>query len=223
MTELLRDCRLREPLRWQDRIRGPCADVAEEVDLVNEDEKAAVRAALRRMFEENINPYGLVAESLARGVAREKDESEAWSRFLPGHSGVTATVEILPPSWGSVRIGYAPSCDADLGPGEIVRTWVPGPADRRGSYGSALIVGREDDDRLYAVRLSTVSHDGPHRLLPIGAGPKDSHGRWSWVDVDRILSVHVHGVRRTGFVIDRDHFIRVADELYGHYGWPMED
>ena len=190
---------------------------------MNDEERAAILAALRRMYEENINPYGLVAESLARGAAREKADSEVWKQFLPGHSGPTATVEIVPPDRGSMRISYAPKPDADLAAGEIVRTWVPGRADRGGSYDSVLILAREDADRFYAVRLATTSHDGPHRLFPIGAGPKNSHGRWSWVDIERILSVHVRGIRRIAFVMDRDHFTRVADELYGRYGWPMED
>ena len=198
-------------------------DIADYVDLVNEDEKAAVRAALRRMYEQNVNPYGRVAESLVRGQARAEADSQFWNQFLPGHSGPTATAVIEPPNRGGLRIRYAPGAASDLEGGEIVRTWVPLKADSRGAYDSVLILGRQTADRFYAVRLSTTSHRGTRRLLPIGAGPKDSHGRLSWADIDNILSVHAHGVRRTAFFMDRDHFIRVADELYGRYGWPMED
>lgn len=190
---------------------------------MDDDEKAAVRAALYRMFQENVNPYGFVAESVAHGLAHEKAEREMWEQYLPGHSGPYATVDVEPPDRGQLRISYAPQPAADLGPGEIVRTWVPRDDGSGGTYGSVLIVARETDRRFYGLRLSTTSHESGRRLLPTGAGPKDSHGRWSWVDLDHILRVHIQGVHRTAFTMDRPHFLRVADELLGRYGWAMED
>ncbi|MDL9981261.1 type II toxin-antitoxin system PemK/MazF family toxin [Microbacterium candidum] len=190
---------------------------------MNEDEKAAILAALRRMFEENIFPYGLAAESLARGAAREKAEAEYWNQFLPGHSGPSATVEVEPPGRTGLRIRYAPQPQGDLDAGEIVRTWVPSGTEGRGAYDSVLVIGQDSDGRLLSVLLSRTSHTGDHRYFPIGAGPKDAHGRFSWVDLDHFFAISDQGVHRTGFTIDRDHFIRVADELYGRYAWPMED
>ncbi|GAA1966979.1 hypothetical protein [Microbacterium deminutum] len=215
------------------------------------EERDAVRAALQRMFEDNLNPYGRVAESLARGIAREQAEQDQWNQFLPGHSGLTATVEIEPPTRNRLRITYAPDADGPLAAGEIVRTWAPararpgatapigaapgpagptgagpsgaGQAGPGGAYSSVLILGSEGVDRFYAVRLSTRSHEADHRFFAIGAGPKDSHGRLSWVDLDRVFSVHIRGARRTRFIMDRDHFTRVADELYGRRGWAMDD
>ena len=85
------------------------------------------------------------------------------------------------------------------------------------------VLARGLSDRFYTVRLVTKSREGDQRHFPIGAGPKDSRGRLSWVDIDHILSVHADGMHREGFIMGRDHFIRVADELYRRHGWPMDD
>lgn len=190
---------------------------------VDRHERDAIRAAFRRMFEENIFPYRLAGEAAARGLAEERAEREWLSQFLPGHSGPTATAQVEPPARDELQISYAPDVEGEAAPGEIVRTWVPIPATVGGGYESVLLIAVDGADRLYAVRLSTVSHIGGSRFFDIGAGAKDSHGRLAWVDVDRLYTVHRQGIRRTGFTMDRPHFIRVADELYLRHGWAMTD
>ena len=169
-AHLVEGTRSRAASCWRVLHSTSVPDIPDYVDLVNEDEKAAVRAALRRMYEQNVNPYGRVAESLVHGQARAEAASQFWNQFLPGHSGPTATAAIEPPNRGGPRIRYAPGADSDLEGGEIVRTWVPLKADGGGAYDSVLILGRQKADRFYAVRLSTTSHYGARRFLPIGAG-----------------------------------------------------
>jgi hypothetical protein len=84
-------------------------------------------------------------------------------------------------------------------------------------------VGRQDADRVFAVRLTSKSHDGDRDFLSIGTGPWDSQGRASWVDVDQLYSVHSDGMRREASALDLERFARVADALRRRYGWSVED
>jgi mRNA-degrading endonuclease toxin of MazEF toxin-antitoxin module len=141
-----------------------------------------------------------------------------------GRSGDAATVEIAPPRPDGLRISYAPDIDGDPDAGEIVWTWVPyAENDGRGKDRPVLVVGRRDADRVFAVRLTSKSHDGERDFLSIGTGPWDSQGRASWVDVDQLYSVHSDGMRREASALDPERFARVADALRRRYGWSVED
>ena len=88
-----------------------------------------------------------------------------------GRSGFTATAEIAPPGRDALRITYAPDQDGDPDAGEIVWTWVPYTEnDGRGKDRPVLVIGRQDADRVYAVRLTSKAHDGDRDFLAIGAG-----------------------------------------------------
>ena len=95
--------------------------------------------------------------------------------------------------------------------------------DGRGKDRPVLVVGRRDADRVFAVRLTSKSHDGERDFLSIGTGPWDSQGRASWVDVDQLYSVHSDGMRREASALDLERFARVADALHRRYGWSVED
>lgn len=137
-----------------------------------------------------------------------------------GSVGVTATVEIQPPRPDGLTITYAPSIDGDPDTGEVVWTWVPyDERDGRGKDRPVLVIAREDDDRVLAVRLTSKSHEGDRDYLSIGSGPWDSQGRPSWVDVEQIYRVHREGMRREASVLDIDRFTRVAAALRDRYGW----
>lgn len=137
-----------------------------------------------------------------------------------GRTGSTATVEVVPPAKAALRIGYAPDRDGDPDAGEIVWTWVPyNENDGRGKDRPVLVIARQDDDRVYAVRLTSKSHDGDRDFLSIGSGDWDSRGRESWVDVEQIYSVHRDGMRREASALDLERFVRVADALQRRYGW----
>ena len=156
--------------------------------------------------------------SPAKRTAASVDEAE------PGRAGFGATTEITPPPAGALRITYAPDPDGDPDAGEIVWTWVPYQEnDGRGKDRPVLVIGREDDQRVYAVRLTSKSHDGDRDFLAIGAGPWDSQGRPSWVDVEQLYSVHADGMRREASALDLDRFARVADALHRRYGWAVGD
>lgn len=117
-------------------------------------------------------------------------------------------------------ITYQPDVDGDPDAGEVIWTWVPyAERDGRGKDRPVLVIGRQDDSRVFAVRLTSKSHDGDRDFLEIGAGAWDSLGRPSWVDIDQLYSVHRDGMRREAAALDRDRFALVADALHRRYGW----
>jgi hypothetical protein len=139
-----------------------------------------------------------------------------------GRSGATATAAVVPPARDGLRITYAPQHDGDPDAGEIVWTWVPyAENDGRGKDRPVLVIGRQSADRVYAVRLTSKSHDGDRDFLSLGAGPWDAQGRPSWIDVEQLYSVHVEGMRREASALDLDRFTRVADALHRRYGWAV--
>ncbi|GAA1951289.1 type II toxin-antitoxin system PemK/MazF family toxin [Microbacterium deminutum] len=140
----------------------------------------------------------------------------------PGRSGTSATIEVAPPGPAGLRITYAPDKDGDPDAGEIVWTWVPyAEHDGRGKDRPVLIIGRQDADRVYAVRLTSKAHDADRDFLAIGPGPWDTQGRPSWIDVEQLYSVHADGMRREASALDRRRFAVVADALHRRYGWPV--
>lgn len=141
-----------------------------------------------------------------------------------GRDGETATYQLDPPPASQLRITYAPHPDGDPDAGEVVWTWVPyAERDGRGKDRPVLVIGRQDDERVYAVRLTSRSHDRDRDFLPIGPGAWDSKGRASWVDIDQLYSVHARGMRREASALDLDRFVRVADALQRRYGWAVGD
>ncbi|GEP47744.1 type II toxin-antitoxin system PemK/MazF family toxin [Microbacterium saccharophilum] len=143
-------------------------------------------------------------------------------RDLPGRGGEGATFEVAPPAARGLRITYAPALDGDPDAGEIVWTWVPyAENDGRGKDRPVLVIGRDGEDRVYAVRLTSKSHDGDRDFLALGTGPWDSRGRPSWVDIEQLYSVHRDGMRREASVLDLDRFTRVAKALSDRYGWAV--
>lgn len=139
-----------------------------------------------------------------------------------GQGGKSATREIDAPAADGLRITYAPVRDGDPDAGEVVWTWVPySEGDGRGKDRPVLVIGRESADRVYAVRLTSKSHDGDRDFLSIGSGPWDSQGRPSWVDVDQVYSVHRDGMRREASALDLNRFTAVAAALHRRYGWTV--
>ena len=152
------------------------------------------------------------------GTTRRSESGSA----EPGRSGDTATVEIVPPERGGLRITYLPDVDGEPDAGEVIWTWVPyDERDGRGKDRPVLVIGRSDEDRVYAVRLTSKSHEGDRDYLALGSGPWDSRGRPSWVDIEQIYLVHRTGMRREASVLDLDRFIRVAEALHQRYGWAV--
>lgn len=120
-------------------------------------------------------------------------------------------------------MSYAPEADGEADAGEIVWTWVPyAEGDGRGKDRPVLVIGRQDADHVYAVRLTSRSHDGDRDYIAIGSGPWDAQGRPSWVDVEQLYSVHHDGMRREAAALDLDRFVTVANALRRRYGWEAE-
>lgn len=140
----------------------------------------------------------------------------------PGHGGTTATVELDPRSVHGLQVRYAPRRDGAPDAGEIVWTWVPyAERDGRGKDRPVLVIATQSADRVYAVKLTSKSHDGDRDFLSLGSGPWDGQGRESWVDIDQLYSVHVGGVRREAAALDRNRFERVASVLERRFGWQI--
>jgi hypothetical protein len=138
----------------------------------------------------------------------------------PGSVAGAQTIEIDPPAVDGLVLTYAPQRDGDPDAGEVVWTWVPYVEnDGRGKDRPVLVIGRQSADRVYAVKLTSKSHDGDRDFLSIGSGPWDSQGRPSWVDIDQVYSVHVDGMRREASALDLDRFVKVAGALQRRYGW----
>ena len=167
---------------------------------------------------------GLLARILAPSTTRRPDSAAAPAREAPreGRDGATATIEIVPPPTSALTISYAPDRDGDPDAGEIVWTWVPyAERDGRGKDRPVLVIGRESAERVYAVRLTSKSHDGDRDFLSIGSGDWDAQGRPSWIDIEQLYSVHAAGMRREASALDLDRFTRVASALHARYGWAV--
>jgi len=138
----------------------------------------------------------------------------------PGHGGATETVELDPRAVRGLQIAYAPRRDGAPDAGEIVWTWVPyAERDGRGKDRPVLVIATQSSERVYAVKLTSKSHDGDRDFLSLGSGPWDGQGRESWVDIDQLYSVHISGVRREAAALDRGRFERVASVLERRFGW----
>ena len=178
------------------------------VEIVTE--RRGLLGALSRLFRPTPSP----------NATRAPREGDGVPAAGAGRGGSSTTVEIDPPPAHALQISYTPDRDGEPDAGEIVWTWVPyAENDGRGKDRPVLVIGRQSDERVFAVRLTSKSHDGDHDFLEIGAGPWDSRGRPSWVDIDQVYSVHVDGMRREASALDLDRFARVAHALHRRYGW----
>lgn len=167
---------------------------------------------------------GLLARLLGSSSRRPRPASRPGPAggAQDGRSGTTATIEIVPPPTTALTISYAPARDGDPDAGEIVWTWVPyAERDGRGKDRPVLVIARESAERVYAVRLTSKSHEGDRDFLSIGAGEWDTQGRPSWIDIEQLYSVHAAGMRREASALDLDRFTRVASALQKRYGWAV--
>jgi hypothetical protein len=130
------------------------------------------------------------------------------------------TVEVDPRSIRPLTLTYAPHQDGAPDAGEIVWTWVPFvERDGRGKDRPVLVIARHDAETVYAVKLTSRSHEGEREYVAIGAGAWDPQRRPSWVDADQLYLVHERGMRREAAALDVAAFARVADALENRYGW----
>jgi len=161
----------------------------------------------------------MVDEQLER-AARTTTDTVAAS---PGSSGGTQTVEVVPPAPRDLVITYAPDRDGEPDAGEVVWTWVPyAENDGRGKDRPVLVIAHQDAERVYAVKLTSKSHDGDRDFLFVGPGEWDSAGRPSWADLDQVYSVHVEGMRREASALDAQRFAVVAQALQARHGWAVD-
>lgn len=130
---------------------------------------------------------------------------------------------IAPPGLDGLKLSYAPEPDGAADAGEIIWTWVPyAEGDGRGKDRPVLVIGRQDANHVFAVRLTGQPHDGDRGYIALGSGPWDAKGRSSWVDLEQLYSVHEDGMRREAAALDLDRFVIVANALRRRYGWDAE-
>ncbi|AWB95673.1 growth inhibitor PemK [Agromyces badenianii] len=166
----------------------------------------------------------VVRSLLGSGSARPPDAASrpvaATTTLSPGQSGPSATIEVDPRQLRRVKLGYAPSRDADPDPGEVVWTWVPYEEnDGRGKDRPVVIVAASRAGDCLAVQLTSKAHDGDRDLVALGDGAWDAEGRASWARIDRVFRVRAGGMRREAASLDAERFDRVAAALRARYGW----
>ena len=155
-----------------------------------------------------------------RVPAPSRPTSPPTTRSSPGEFGPDATVEVDPHRVGPVRMSYSPRADGAPDPGEVVWTWVPFEEnDGRGKDRPVLVVAAESAGTYLAVQLTSKDHDGQGDFVPIGTGGWDGERRPSWVNLDRVIRVHEHGMRREAATLPREPFEQVTDRLHQRYGW----
>ncbi len=160
------------------------------------------------------------AGSSSSGGDSGPERTQGVGDALPGEDGPTQTRELDPRSIRNLQIVYGPVRNGLPDGGEVIWTWVPyEEADGRGKDRPVLVIGRQNDDRVYAVKMTSKSHSGPTELIPVGSGAWDSQGRPSYVDVDQLYSVHRDGARREASELARNKFDTVANKLRSLYGW----
>jgi hypothetical protein len=112
-----------------------------------------------------------------------------------------------------IRIAYTPDHDGHPDPGEVVWAWVPYEDDSRQGKDRPVVVIGSAGDRLAVVPLSSRGPDGrpdPAAWVSVGSGRWDGQGRTSYANVDRILRVTKHDVRREGATLGRARFDAVV-------------
>lgn len=117
-------------------------------------------------------------------------------------------------------IVYAPDMDGQTDPGEVV--WAPvlleGDLERPHER-AVLVLGRHKHTLLGALISTNDRHADDNKWLFIGTGAWDPEGRPSWVRLDRILEVPESGIRRSGAIMPRRRFDRIAARLRSDYHW----
>lgn len=117
-------------------------------------------------------------------------------------------------------IVYAPDMDGHADSGEIVYAPVRLDGETAESHERAVVViGRHRQELLGALISADERHADDHRWLYIGTGSYESGARPSWVRLDKVLIVPESGIRRSGTVLPRRRFERIAHRLRSDHGW----
>ncbi|WP_448851284.1 type II toxin-antitoxin system PemK/MazF family toxin [Corynebacterium sp. 335C] len=147
------------------------------------------------------------------GLAVEDDDAAATER--------REAVTVAKPAAKVARsIVYAPDMDGHADSGEIVFAPVQLDGESSASHERAVVViGRHRRELLGALISADARHADDDRWLYIGTGSFEGEARPSWVRLDRVLVVPESGIRRSGTVLPRRRFERIAHRLRADYGW----
>ncbi len=136
---------------------------------------------------------------------------------------VTSTWEVTDPRSHRLHLRYAPRKDGIPDAGEVVWAWVPFQDDPTlGKDRPLLVIAPHDTQRVYALRLTSRPPGRDGRHLALGSGSWDGQGRPSWVDLDRLYSLHLRGIRREAAALDRRRFTQIARVAAERHGWRFD-
>ena len=137
---------------------------------------------------------------------------------------ITRAWEVTDPASRDVLITYAPQrLNGIPDTGEIVWAWVPYAEDpEQGKDRPMLVIARHDALRVYALKLTTKARPGAQNLMLLGPGTWDNHKRDSWIEMDKLYSIHHQGIRREASPLDRNRFTYIAQALADRHGWRVQ-
>lgn len=82
-----------------------------------------------------------------------------------------------------------------------------------------LVVGHTQDSLLCLVISPDSQHSTDPKWMRVGTGDWDAKGRPAWVRLDRVVEVPLRDIRRSGAIVPRGRFERIASTLRNTFGW----
>lgn len=137
------------------------------------------------------------------------------------HADDREAVTVVKPALDVARsIVYAPDMDGHADAGEVVRAKVKLDGESgAGVERSVLVIGRHRRELLGALISTDERHAEDERWLFVGTASFSGEPLPSWVRLDKILVVPESGIRRSGTVLPRRRFERIAARLRSDHGW----
>ena len=139
---------------------------------------------------------------------RHQRRQESRNRVIVAHPSQDVAQEIL----------YAPDMDGYADPGEVVHVRFSEENSESSSERQVLVVGRQGHMLLGTLISTNDDHADEDNWVAIGSD-SFSHGKPSWVRVDRVLEIPESGIRRDGSIMPARRFSIVARVLRARHGW----
>ncbi|WKD58864.1 type II toxin-antitoxin system PemK/MazF family toxin [Corynebacterium caspium] len=171
---------------------------------------AALRTLNERLGFREICESPAATDSPAITAARIKHDSP---RLRAEALHVLATGSIARP------VIYGPAMDGQPEPGEVIWFWAPTEDPSTFQERAALVVGHNREYLLCLLISPDPTHATDDAWLGVGSGDWDEQGRASWVRLDRVIEVPLSDIRRSGAILPRGRFERIATNLRNRFGW----
>ncbi|WP_169331397.1 type II toxin-antitoxin system PemK/MazF family toxin [Corynebacterium ulceribovis] len=139
---------------------------------------------------------------------RRQRRQDTHSRIIVAHAAKDMARSIL----------YAPDMDGHADPGEVVHVRFTEENSDQAAERQVLVVGRQGHTLLGTLISTNEDHANETNWVAIGSD-SFSHGKPSWVRVDRVLEIPESGIRRDGSIMPARRFAVVARALRLRHGW----